>query len=107
MASRAKTRLVMESPPCWHSWRHMKLPLAQRRVPGSFGCRVAGRFNQMMIRRPATDWIHGFETTRQIVRLTAASAKVDGAILTATAPVGHPRLPSKAREAVRLFPNVE
>src|SRR5262249_28180446 len=85
----------------------MERSLPQRHFSGTLCCQVACRLNQVMIRRPAASWVHGVETTGQMIRLAAASAKVDGAVITAAASVGHPRLPSKTSEAFRLFPDVE
>src|SRR6476469_5881200 len=85
----------------------MKLSLPQRRSRQGLFRQAACRLNQMVIRRPAADWIHGLEMTGQMERLTPASAKVDGAVDTTAAGAVHPGLPSKAIEAVRLFPDVQ
>src|SRR5262245_8572786 len=85
----------------------MKRSLPQFRLLRSFFRRVACRVNQMVIRRPAADWVHGLQMTGQMERLTPASAKVDGPVGTGTARVGHPPLPSEAIEAFRLFPDVQ
>src|SRR6186713_584724 len=61
----------------------------------------------MMIRRPTAGRIHGLEVTGQMEGLTAASSEIDGAVLTPATGIGHPLLPSKARDALGLFPDLQ